>query len=44
MEWCLNLGVAQMTVFAFAIENFKRTAEEVDVLMNLAKKNLLEMA
>ncbi|EGR34367.1 hypothetical protein IMG5_014640 [Ichthyophthirius multifiliis] len=44
LEWCLNLGVNQVSVFAFAIENFKRSQEEIEVLMNLAKKNLLEMA
>ena len=29
-----------MTVYAFSIENFKRPAEEVDVLMSLASEKL----
>ena len=37
-DWCLNLGVEEVTVYAFSIENFKRTKEEVDCLMELAKK------
>lgn len=44
MEWCFHLGVREISVFAFAQENFKRPKEEVDVLMGLAKKNLREMA
>ena len=38
LDWCLNLGVKEVTVYAFSIENFKRTKEEVDCLMELAKK------
>ena len=38
LDWCLNLGVEEVTVYAFSIENFKRTKEEVDCLMELAKK------
>lgn len=33
-----------MTVYAFAIENFKRPREEVDTIMKLAEERLLEMA
>jgi undecaprenyl pyrophosphate synthase len=32
LEICLNLGVCSVTVYAFAIENFKRAPEEVDAL------------
>ena len=38
LDWCLNLGVEEVTVYAFSIENFKRTKEEADCLMELAKK------
>ncbi|OWA51714.1 Dehydrodolichyl diphosphate syntase complex subunit DHDDS [Hypsibius exemplaris] len=38
LEWCLDLGIREVTVYAFSIENFKRSAEEVDCLMELAKK------
>ncbi|PKI85427.1 ditrans,polycis-polyprenyl diphosphate synthase [(2E,6E)-farnesydiphosphate specific] [Malassezia vespertilionis] len=36
-------GVQMVTVFAFAINNFKRSEEEVDALMALAKARLLEL-
>ena len=32
-----------VTVFAFSIENFKRSEEEVDALMELAETKLLEL-
>ena len=35
---CLELGIKEVTVYAFSIENFKRSQEEVDVLMNLARE------
>ncbi|RKO83872.1 Decaprenyl diphosphate synthase-like protein, partial [Blyttiomyces helicus] len=38
LEWCLQLGVKVVTVYAFSIENFKRPQEEVDFLMNLARE------
>jgi ditrans,polycis-polyprenyl diphosphate synthase len=36
LKWCLLLKVKVITVFAFSIENFKRTKEEVDYLFDLA--------
>lgn len=44
LEWCLLLGISEVSVFAFAIENFKRDSKEVDYLMELAQKSLLEMS
>jgi ditrans,polycis-polyprenyl diphosphate synthase len=44
LEWCLHLGVCEVTVFAFGIENFSREKEEVDVLMTMARENLHKMA
>lgn len=38
--WCSELGIMEVTVYAFSIENFKRSKEEVDGLMNLALKKL----
>jgi ditrans,polycis-polyprenyl diphosphate synthase len=38
LEWCLDLGIKEVTVYAFSIENFKRSADEVDCLMELARK------
>lgn len=36
LRWCLDLGIREVTAFAFSIENFKRSQEEVDDLQNLA--------
>ncbi|KAJ3152951.1 hypothetical protein HDU86_005406 [Geranomyces michiganensis] len=44
LEWCLSLGVQVVTVYAFSIENFKRPAAEVDVLMDLACRKLEEFS
>ncbi|KAF4800082.1 Dehydrodolichyl diphosphate synthase complex subunit DHDDS [Turdus rufiventris] len=38
LRWCLNLGIREVTVYAFSIENFKRSKEEVDGLMDLARQ------
>lgn len=45
LNWCMDLGVVEVTVYTFSIENFKRSKEEVDDLMDLARqkfKRLLE--
>lgn len=38
LQWCLDLGVKEVTVYAFSIENFKRSKDEVDALLNLASE------
>ncbi|XP_055340532.1 dehydrodolichyl diphosphate synthase complex subunit DHDDS-like [Paramacrobiotus metropolitanus] len=38
LEWCSDLGITEVTVYAFSIENFKRSKEEVDCLMELARQ------
>eukprot|EP01102_Stenamoeba_stenopodia_P022019 TRINITY_DN9028_c0_g1_i1.p1 TRINITY_DN9028_c0_g1~~TRINITY_DN9028_c0_g1_i1.p1 ORF type:complete len:361 (-),score=58.71 TRINITY_DN9028_c0_g1_i1:80-1162(-) len=43
LDWCLECGVQALTIYAFSIENFKRTKEEVDYLMELAKEKFQEM-
>lgn len=40
LQWCLEAGVQTVTVFAFSIENFKRSSAEVDELMCLAERTL----
>lgn len=45
LEWCKEIGIKEVTVYAFSMENFKRTPEEVADLMDLATekfKKLLE--
>ncbi|XP_028615679.1 dehydrodolichyl diphosphate synthase complex subunit DHDDS isoform X3 [Grammomys surdaster] len=38
LRWCLNLGILEVTVYAFSIENFKRSKSEVDGLLDLARQ------
>lgn len=38
LDWCRELGINQVTLYAFSVENFKRTQEEIDSIMNLARK------
>lgn len=40
----MRLGVRCVSVYAFAIENFKRSQEEVDALMTLAETKLTEIS
>jgi undecaprenyl diphosphate synthase len=44
LEASLRAGVKVVTVFAFSIENFKRSKYEVDILMDLAKSHLTQLA
>lgn len=44
LEICFRLGVKCVTAFVFSIENFKRTEEEVNALMELVETKLLELA
>jgi undecaprenyl diphosphate synthase len=41
-EWCKNRGVKVLTAFGFSTENWNRSKEEVDYLMNLLEKCLLD--
>jgi len=34
-EWCKELGIKEVTLYAFSIENFNRPKDEFDYLMNL---------
>lgn len=40
VEHCFNLGIANVTVYAFSTENWNRSAEEVGALMGLLEKNI----
>jgi len=44
LEWCLDLGVRTVSVFAFSVDNFSRPQREVDALMELAREKLGELA
>lgn len=41
-EWCKNRGVKVLTAFGFSTENWNRSKEEVDYLMKLLEKCLLD--
>lgn len=43
LEWCRDFGIAEVTVYAFSIENFKRSQEEIDGLMELFEKKLVQL-
>jgi len=38
LQWCHDLGITEVTVYAFSIENFKRPQPEVDELLKLAQE------
>ncbi len=40
--WCKDVGLEYLTVYAFSTENWKRPAEEVEAIMGLLDKYLLE--
>jgi len=44
LDVCLALDIRCVSVYAFSIENFKRSQEEVDGLMSLAREKLIEMS
>lgn len=35
LHWCDEIGIPEVTVYAFSIENFKRPPEEVDALLSI---------
>lgn len=38
LQWCLDIGIEEVTVYAFSIENFKRSKDEVDTLLEMARE------
>jgi tritrans,polycis-undecaprenyl-diphosphate synthase [geranylgeranyl-diphosphate specific] len=44
LEWCLDLGIRILTVYAFSTENFKRAKEEVETLMSIFEENFQKIA
>eukprot|EP00055_Hartaetosiga_balthica_P013676 m.71171 g.71171 ORF g.71171 m.71171 type:complete len:294 (-) comp8338_c3_seq7:3540-4421(-) len=43
LEWCMDLGVEVVTVYAFSLENFNRSEIEVNGLMALAEEKFYEL-
>lgn len=44
LDWCLELGIKVLTVYAFSTENFQRAAPERELLMELFEHNFRKMA
>jgi len=44
MEWSLELGIKELTVFALSTDNLKRSQVEVETLMRLARDSFARMA
>ena len=39
LQWCREIGVREVTVYAFSIENFNRAEAEVSDLLNLTNQS-----
>ena len=44
MDWCMDIGVEILTVFAFSAENFSRPEEEVDYIMGMLESTFFSFA
>ena len=44
LDWCADLGVSELTLYAFSTENFSRPDEELDPLFDLLERKLREFA
>lgn len=43
LDWCLELGIKELTLYSFSIENFSRSKDEINFLFNLFRKKFEEM-
>jgi len=43
LEKCLELNIKTLTLYAFSLENFNRSKEEVDKIMEIASEKLDEI-
>ena len=44
LEWCEELGIEELTLYAFSTENFERPDEELEPLFDLVAEKLREFA
>ncbi len=44
LEWCRELGIEELTLYAFSTENFERPQEELEPLFDLFESKLYEFA
>ena len=40
LDWCLEIGVKSVTLYAFSTENFRRSPKEVEEIMKIAEEKL----
>ena len=40
LDWCIELDIKNLTLYAFSTENFNRTPEDIEDLMNLCRQEL----
>jgi len=43
LQWCRQLGIREVTVYAFSIENFNRAESEVSDLLSLARDKFVKL-
>jgi tritrans,polycis-undecaprenyl-diphosphate synthase [geranylgeranyl-diphosphate specific] len=43
LDWCLELDVKSITLYAFSTENFQRSGEEVDEIMRIAQERFQKL-
>uniref|UniRef100_A0A1I7U5T4 Alkyl transferase n=1 Tax=Caenorhabditis tropicalis TaxID=1561998 RepID=A0A1I7U5T4_9PELO len=43
LDWCSRFGIREITVYAFSIENFKRSEEEVGGIMRLTEEKFQKL-
>ncbi|MBS3163183.1 di-trans,poly-cis-decaprenylcistransferase [Candidatus Woesearchaeota archaeon] len=43
LEWCKELGIKELTLYAFSMQNFNRPKNEFDYLMNLFRDNFYKL-
>jgi tritrans,polycis-undecaprenyl-diphosphate synthase [geranylgeranyl-diphosphate specific] len=44
LNWCWELGIKNVTVYAFSTENFKRSNDEKNNIFNIVEKELLRLS
>jgi len=40
LQWCYELSIPEVTLYAFSLENFKREPDEVEALMSIFKEKI----
>lgn len=43
LSWCFTIEIKEVTVYAFSIENFKRSEDEVNGLFDLAREKFQKL-